>query len=185
MSSVTKYNGSWCRNSLWRSAISFFLSWVGRSEFCFDWTVGAKQLFGISTRLEKKVDEDWPIVAESLEDIWTTLLAWKDAIVNLTTNDRILNYIEFHVTTLLNTLCEHRWCKFISVAKCKGLYQFFFHIVNWIDEFFHLKFLLFLDLNTQSCHIELHEMFLLMKSFQWSIWLFAYENDKYLWNSCM
>jgi hypothetical protein len=58
--------------------------------------------------LEKKVDEDWPIVAESLEDIWTTLLAWKDAIVNLTTNDRILNHIESHVTTLLDTLCEHR-----------------------------------------------------------------------------
>jgi hypothetical protein len=32
---------------------------------------------------EKRVDEDWPAVAESLEVIQTALLARKDAIVNL------------------------------------------------------------------------------------------------------
>ncbi len=49
--------------------------------------------------LEKGVDEVWPAIAESLEAIQTALLAWKDAIVNLTA--------ESHVVTLLDTLPEH------------------------------------------------------------------------------
>ncbi|CAK9203459.1 unnamed protein product [Sphagnum troendelagicum] len=57
--------------------------------------------------LEKRVDEDWPAVAESLEAIWTALLAQKDAIVNLTADDRTLICAESHVATLLDTLPEH------------------------------------------------------------------------------
>jgi hypothetical protein len=57
--------------------------------------------------LEKRVDEDWPAVAESLEAIWTALLARKDAIVNLTADDRTLICAESHVATLLDTLPEH------------------------------------------------------------------------------
>ncbi len=57
--------------------------------------------------LEKRVDEDWPAVAESLEAIWTALLARKDAIVNLTADDRTLIRAESHVATLLDTLPEH------------------------------------------------------------------------------
>jgi Zn-dependent M16 (insulinase) family peptidase len=57
--------------------------------------------------LEKRVDEDWPAVAESLEAIRTALLAWKDAIVNLTADDRTLIRAESHVATLLDTLPAH------------------------------------------------------------------------------
>ncbi len=55
----------------------------------------------------KRIDEDWPAVAESLEGIGTALLAWKDAIVNLTADDRTLIRAESHVATLLETLPEH------------------------------------------------------------------------------
>jgi Zn-dependent M16 (insulinase) family peptidase len=56
--------------------------------------------------LEKTVDEDWPTVAESLEAIRSALLARKDAIVNLTSDERTLIHAESHVATLLDTLPE-------------------------------------------------------------------------------
>jgi hypothetical protein len=40
--------------------------------------------------LGKKVDEDWHVVAKSLEAIYIALVAWKGAIVNLMTNNRAL-----------------------------------------------------------------------------------------------
>ncbi len=58
--------------------------------------------------LGKKVDEDWPIVAKSLEAIKIALLAWKGAIVNLMTNDHTLTCVKSHVATLFDTLYEHR-----------------------------------------------------------------------------
>jgi hypothetical protein len=60
--------------------------------------------------------------------------------VNLMTNDHTLTYVESHVATLFDTLYEHRWCKFILVAICKGLYWVcFFHNVNRTDEFLHWR----------------------------------------------
>jgi hypothetical protein len=56
--------------------------------------------------LEKTVDEDWPTVAESLEAIRSALLARKDVIVNLTSDERTLTHAESHVATLLDTLPE-------------------------------------------------------------------------------
>ncbi len=58
--------------------------------------------------LGKKVDEDWPIVAKSLDAIQIVLLAWKGVIVNLMTHDHTLTRVKFHVATLFNTLYEDK-----------------------------------------------------------------------------
>jgi hypothetical protein len=55
---------------------------------------------------EKKVNEDWHVVIESLEAIWIALLAHKDAIVNLTANDCTLTHVDME--TLFDTLPPHR-----------------------------------------------------------------------------
>lgn len=57
--------------------------------------------------LGKKIDEDWTIVAKSLEAIQIALLAWKGTIVNLMTIDHTLTHAEFHAATLFDTLYEH------------------------------------------------------------------------------
>lgn len=56
--------------------------------------------------LEKRVDEDWPSVAQSLEDIRTALLSSKDAIVNLTSSEKIMTAADQHVSALLGSLPE-------------------------------------------------------------------------------
>jgi hypothetical protein len=125
MSNVTKYNGSCCRNNLWRRAISFFV-WVGLARM----NSTLIELWVLDTYLEylqdfeKKVNEDWHVVIESLEAIWIALLAHKDAIVNLTANDCTLTHVDME--TLFDTLPPHRWCRFISIAKYNGLYLVFF-----------------------------------------------------------
>jgi hypothetical protein len=138
MSSVTKYNGSCCRHNLWRSTISFFVwvGWVGVSSTLIELWVLDTYLEYLQD-FEKRVNEDWHVVIESFA-ICIALLAHKHAIVNLTAYDCTLTHVKFHMETLLDTLPPHRWCRFILVAKCNGLYQVcFFHTINQTNEFFH------------------------------------------------
>jgi Zn-dependent M16 (insulinase) family peptidase len=56
--------------------------------------------------LEKRVDEDWPSVAESLNEIRKELLSRKDTIVNLTADERTLTNSESHLATFLDAMPE-------------------------------------------------------------------------------
>lgn len=56
--------------------------------------------------LEKRVDEDWPSVAESLNEIRKELLSRKGTIVNLTADERTLTSAESHVATFLDAMPE-------------------------------------------------------------------------------
>ncbi|KAG0586728.1 hypothetical protein KC19_2G112800 [Ceratodon purpureus] len=56
--------------------------------------------------LEKRVDEDWPSVAESLNEIRNELLSRKGAIVNLTADERTLTSAESHVSNFLDAMPE-------------------------------------------------------------------------------
>lgn len=56
--------------------------------------------------LEKRVDEDWPSVAESLNEIRKELLSRNGAIVNLTADERTLSRADSHVATFLDAMPE-------------------------------------------------------------------------------
>jgi hypothetical protein len=52
------------------------------------------------------VDEDWPSVAESLNEIRNELLSRKGTIVNLTSDERTLSSAENHVSNFLDAMPE-------------------------------------------------------------------------------
>jgi hypothetical protein len=56
--------------------------------------------------LEKRVDEDWLSVAESLNEIRNELLSRKGTIVNLTADERTLTNAESHVAAFLDAMPE-------------------------------------------------------------------------------
>lgn len=56
--------------------------------------------------LEKRVDEDWPSVAESLNEIRNELLSRKGTIVNLTADERTITSAESHVSNFLDAMPE-------------------------------------------------------------------------------
>ncbi|CAM6087081.1 unnamed protein product [Calypogeia fissa] len=73
--------------------------WVGEQ-------MGGLSYLEFLRSLEKRVEEDWPSVAQSLEEIRTALLSRKSAIVNLTSSEKILTAAETHVSALLDSLPE-------------------------------------------------------------------------------
>jgi len=54
--------------------------------------------------LEKRVDEDWPSVVESLNEIRNELLTSKGTIVNLTADERTLTNADAYVSTFLDAM---------------------------------------------------------------------------------
>lgn len=52
------------------------------------------------------MDEDWPSVAESLDEIRKSLLSRKDAIVNLTADERTLTGADKDVSMFLDSMPE-------------------------------------------------------------------------------
>lgn len=56
--------------------------------------------------LKKRVDEDWPSVAESLNEIQYELLSRKGTIVNLTADERTLSSAKNHVSNFLDAMLE-------------------------------------------------------------------------------
>lgn len=52
------------------------------------------------------MDEDWPSVAESLNEIRNELLSRKGTIVNLTADERTLTNAESHVAAFLDAMPE-------------------------------------------------------------------------------
>lgn len=52
------------------------------------------------------MDEDWPSVAESLQEIRRELFSKTSAIVNLTSSENILTAADRHVSALLDSLPE-------------------------------------------------------------------------------
>ncbi|OAE21847.1 hypothetical protein AXG93_138s1180 [Marchantia polymorpha subsp. ruderalis] len=70
-----------------------------------------EQWFGVSylnylRSLEKLVEEDWPAVCQSLEDIRSAVLGRKGVIVNLTADEKILTSAEPHVSNFLDAFPE-------------------------------------------------------------------------------
>lgn len=56
--------------------------------------------------LEKLVEDDWPAVCQSLEDIRSAVLGRKGVIVNLTADEKILTSAEPHVSNFLDAFPE-------------------------------------------------------------------------------
>lgn len=65
------------------------------------WYVLLCSHFDYLQTLEKQVDSDWPIVAEALEEIRSSLLSRKGALINLTADIRLITRAESYVSSLL------------------------------------------------------------------------------------
>ncbi|KAK4437867.1 Presequence protease 1, chloroplastic/mitochondrial [Sesamum alatum] len=69
----------------------------------------SEQMGGVSyleylQALEKKVDDDWPEISSSLEEIRKTLISKNDCLINLTADGRNLKNSEKHVSKFLDML---------------------------------------------------------------------------------
>lgn len=54
--------------------------------------------------LEKKVDENWPEISASLEEIRKTLISKNDCLINLTADEKNLKNSEKHISNFLDML---------------------------------------------------------------------------------
>lgn len=66
--------------------------------------MGGLSYFDYLQTLEKQVDSDWSTVAEALDEIRSSFLSRKGALVNLTADNKLITTAESHVASILQAL---------------------------------------------------------------------------------